>query len=57
MIQAVSRRPLTAEARDSARVNPCGIYGGQSGAGTRFLRFLLFPLSILFDRRSPTHII
>jgi hypothetical protein len=32
MAQAVSRRALTAE----ARVNPCGIYGGQSGTGTGF---------------------
>jgi hypothetical protein len=30
MAQAVSRRPLTAE----ARVRPCGICGGQSGTGT-----------------------
>jgi hypothetical protein len=32
MAQAVSRRPLTAE----ARVGPSGIYGGQSGTGTGF---------------------
>jgi hypothetical protein len=32
MCQAVSRRPLTAE----ARVSPCGICGGQSGTGTGF---------------------
>jgi hypothetical protein len=32
MAQAVSRRALTAE----ARVNSCGIYGGQSGTGTGF---------------------
>jgi hypothetical protein len=30
MAQAVSRRPLTAE----ARVIPCGICGGKSGTGT-----------------------
>jgi hypothetical protein len=32
MAQAVSRRPLTAE----ARVGPCAICGGQSGTGTCF---------------------
>jgi hypothetical protein len=34
MAQVVSRRPLTAEARVRARVNPCGICGGQSGTET-----------------------
>jgi hypothetical protein len=36
MAQAVSRRSLTAEARDRSRVSPCGIFGGQSGTGTGF---------------------
>jgi hypothetical protein len=36
MAQAVSRRPLTAEARVRSRVSLCGIYGGQSGTGTGF---------------------
>jgi hypothetical protein len=36
MAQVVSRRPLTAETRVRARVNPCGICGGQSGTGTGF---------------------
>ena len=36
MAQAVSRRPLTAEARVRSRVCPCGICGGQSGTGTGF---------------------
>ena len=31
MAQALSRRPLTAEARVRSRVSPCGICGGQSG--------------------------
>jgi hypothetical protein len=36
MAQAVSRRPLTAEARVRSRVSPCGICGGQSGTRTGF---------------------
>jgi hypothetical protein len=36
MAQVVSHRPLNAEARVRARVNPCGICGGQSGTGTGF---------------------
>jgi hypothetical protein len=31
MAQAISRRPLTAEARVRARVKPCGVCGGKSG--------------------------
>jgi hypothetical protein len=34
--QVVSRRALTAEARDRARVNPCGVFARQSGTGTGF---------------------
>jgi hypothetical protein len=36
MAQVVSHRPLTAEAWVRARVNPCGICGGQSCTGTGF---------------------
>jgi hypothetical protein len=36
MAQAVSRRPLTAEARVRSRVSPCGICDGQSDTGTVF---------------------
>jgi hypothetical protein len=36
MAQVVSRRPLTAEARDHVLVNSCEIYGGQSGTETGF---------------------
>jgi hypothetical protein len=36
MAQAVSRRPSIAEARVRFRVSPCGVCGGQSGAGTGF---------------------
>ena len=42
MAQAVSRRPLTAEARARSRVSPCGICGGQSDTGTGFSRVLRF---------------
>jgi hypothetical protein len=34
--RAVSRRPLTGEARVRSCVSPCGICGGQSGTGTGF---------------------
>jgi hypothetical protein len=36
MAEAVSRRPLTAEARAQSRVGPCGICGGHSDTGTSF---------------------
>jgi hypothetical protein len=36
MAQAVSHRPLTAEAPVRARVSPCAICGGQSGTETGF---------------------
>jgi hypothetical protein len=36
IVQAVGRRPVTAEARVRCRVSPCGIYGAQSGTGTGF---------------------
>jgi hypothetical protein len=44
MTQAVSRRPLTAESWVRARVNACGICGGQSGTGTAFSPISLVPL-------------
>jgi hypothetical protein len=44
MAQAVSRRPLTAEARVRSRVGPCEISGGQTGTGSCFsLSTLVFP--------------
>ena len=36
MAHVVISRPFTAEARVRTHVNPCGIYGGQSGSGTGF---------------------
>jgi hypothetical protein len=55
MAQAVSRRPLTAEARVRSWVSPCGISGGQSGTGTGFSpEYFSFPLSISFHRCSIT---
>jgi hypothetical protein len=51
MAQAVSRRPLTAEAWVRFRLGPCGICGGQSGTGTGFSPSTsVFPLSISFYR-------
>jgi hypothetical protein len=49
MAQVVSCRPLTAEARVRARVNPCGICGGQSGTETGFSPsfFLFSPVNII----------
>jgi hypothetical protein len=43
MSQAVSRRPITAEARDCTRINPYGIFGRQSGTGTVY-----YPSSSVF---------
>jgi hypothetical protein len=48
MAQVDSHRPLTAEARVRARVNPCGICVEQSGTGTGFsFEFFGFPISII----------
>jgi hypothetical protein len=38
MAQALSRRPLTTDARVRSRVSTCGICGGQSGTETGFPR-------------------
>jgi hypothetical protein len=52
MAQAVSRWPLTAEARVRARVDPCGICGGQSGTGQVFSKYFGFPCKISFHHCS-----
>jgi hypothetical protein len=53
MAQVLSRCLPTAAARVRARVMSCGIYGGQSGTGTGFLRVLVFPLPILIPPTAP----
>jgi hypothetical protein len=58
MAQVVSRRPLTAEARVRARVNPCGICGGQSGTGIGFSpSSSVFPCQCHSTVAVETHII
>jgi hypothetical protein len=48
MAQAASLRPLTAEVRVRAQVNPCGFCGVQSVTGTGFSReFFDFPINIM----------
>jgi hypothetical protein len=48
MAQAVSRRPVTVEARVRGRVSPCGISGGRNNIETVFIRVLLFaPVSVI----------
>jgi hypothetical protein len=53
MVQAVGLRPLTAEARIHARISPCGICGGHSGAVTSFSQNIRFFLSVSFHHISP----
>jgi hypothetical protein len=58
MAQVVSRRPLTAQARVRARVNPGGICGGQSGIGTGFSQSSsVFPCQYHSTIALQTHII
>jgi hypothetical protein len=53
MAQAVSRRPLTAEARVQSQFSLCDICGGQSSTGTGSSPSTLgFPLSASFHQCS-----
>jgi hypothetical protein len=51
--QTVSRWLPTEAALFRARVQSCGICGGQSGAGAGFLRILRFPLPICIPPIAP----
>jgi hypothetical protein len=51
MVQVVIRRPLTAEARVRALVNPCGICGEQSGTGTGFSTVNVYNIPPLLSKR------
>jgi hypothetical protein len=53
VVQAVNRWLPAEAARVRARVNSCGIYGGQSGIGVGFLRVLRFPLPIFIPPTVP----
>jgi hypothetical protein len=55
MAQAVSFRPLTAEARVRSRVSPCGIFGGQSDTGKGFSPSNLVFSCQFFSTRAPLH--
>jgi hypothetical protein len=57
MAQAVSGRPLTAEARVCARDSSCGICGKQIGIETGFLsESLVFPTQYYYIVVLHTHI-
>jgi hypothetical protein len=53
MAQAVSRRPLIAEVRLRAMINPCGICGGEGATGQVSLRVLRFSPVIIIPPSSP----
>jgi hypothetical protein len=58
MVQVVSLRPLTADARVRAPVNACGICGGQSDTGTGFSPSTsVFPCQYHSTVALQTHII
>jgi hypothetical protein len=48
MVQALSHRPVTVEARVQSQASPCGICGARSDTRILFLRILrMFPVSII----------
>jgi hypothetical protein len=47
MAQAVTRRPLTAEAQIRAWFNRCVLCGGKSGTGTVIRVFRVSPVNII----------
>ena len=50
MVQALGRRPLTAETRVRSQSSSCGICGGQNSSGTGFFSgHFAFPLSVSFQ--------
>jgi hypothetical protein len=55
MAQAVSCRPLTAEARVRFRVSSCGICGGQSGTETGFSPSTSVFLRQFYSTGAPVH--
>jgi hypothetical protein len=58
MAWAVSRRLLTVKVQVRARVNPCGICGGQSSTGTGFsLSYDVFPCQYHSTVAPKSHII
>jgi hypothetical protein len=57
MAQAVSRWPLTAEARVRARVNQCGICGGQRGTGQVFSEYFGFPCKYIIPPSLHIHLL
>jgi hypothetical protein len=53
MAHVLSRRLLTAEARDPSQTSPCGICGGQSSIGTGgFPSNSIFPCQCHSNRHS-----
>jgi hypothetical protein len=56
MAQAVSHQPLTAESQVCARVNACGICGGQRGIGQVFSEYFGFPCKYIIPPLLNIHL-